>query len=535
MGNPIEKQSIIRWRNAIIFALGTLISRGLGLVRDILMGWYVPDFARDTFLFAFRLPNTLRDLLGEGALNASFVPILSECEKKEGIEKLRIITNAILTIMTLLLLFISVIGVLIMPLVPYLLEGLRVLTQGTQKTEEQMRNTVLILQLTFPYLFWIGIAVFLMAPLFVIGNYKIPGIVPALLNIPWILSIFIPNFTNIDISLSLVIGVWVGGILQFVVLYIYVNKLIGRVKLTTNIKYPEVSKAFFLILPVILGQAAGEINKLVDSFFSYSLSEGTVSALFYANRLIQLPLAIFGTAISVSILPELTRYTVDNEKEKMKTALIEGLFQTWFMIIPTMVILSLLSEPVVRFLFQRGEFSPLLTQKTANAVVIYSIGIIGFSGVKVLVQGFYAMNLTTIPVIVSSFSMLLNVILNVITVRKLGYIGLVLSTTISFWVNFLLLYILLGKKIGTLFDKNFGIQLLKYITATLVVVISFFFVNLLFNHFEKEKSVILFIYISIMGGVSVIVYIVVGYLLKIRELSQIIRIIEIKAVKFMNF
>lgn len=527
MNDLIEKQGILRWRNAVIFALGTLISRALGLVRDILMGWYIPDFARDTFLFAFRLPNTLRDLLGEGALNASFVPVLSETEKKEGREKLRILTSAILTVMVSLLFLISLAGVLLMPLVPHLLEGLRVITHGTQKSEEQMKYAVLILQLTFPYLFWIGTAVFLMAPLFVIGNYKIPGIAPALLNIPWILSIFLPNFVKIDISISLVIGVWIGGILQCLVLYIFVNKSIGRVRLTTNVKYPEVKKAFILILPIILGQAAGEINKLVDSFFSYSLPEGTVSALFYANRLIQLPLAIFGTAISVSILPELTRYIVENEKKKARDALIEGLFQTWFMIIPAMVILSLLSKPIVSFLFQRGEFSIELAYKTANAVVIYSIGIIGFAGVKVLVQGFYAMNQTTTPVIASSTSMILNIVLNIITVRKLGYIGLVLSTTVSFWVNFALLYFLLSKRIGFLFDRNFTLQLLKYIIATSVVVISFFIVNLLANNLNKECDLHLFLYILLMGLISGTVYIISAYLLKIKELKQIFKVLGI--------
>ncbi len=534
MDKSLEKQNIIRWKNAIIFALGTLVSRGLGLIRDILMGWYVPDFTRDTFLFAFRLPNTFRDLLGEGALNASFVPVLSECEKKEGIEKFKELTSAIFTIMTIILLAISVIGVLCMPLIPYMLEGLRFFTKGLPKSEEQMRQAVVILQLTFPYLFWIGIAVFLMAPLFVQGNYKVPAIAPALLNIPWILSIFLPNLINIDISYSLVIGVWVGGILQFITLYIYVRKTLGDIGLTTKIGHPGVKKAFTLIAPVILGQAAGEVNKLVDSFFSYSLPHGTVSALFYANRLIQLPLAIFGTAISVSILPELTRYYVENEKGKMRKAITEGLFQTWFMILPAMVLLSLLSQPIVRILFQRGEFSSALTQKTANSIIIYSIGIIGFSGVKVLVQGFYAMNQTSIPVAVSSFSMLLNVFLNFLTVGKLGYIGLVLSTTISFWVNFCLLFFLLGNKVGIMLDSYFAKQVIKYIAVTLLVISSYIFVNLFIRWFVKEGTIFDLVYIGLEGGVGAGVYILMCYLLKIKEVAQIFRVIGIKLSKTSN-
>ncbi len=519
-----EKTSILRWKYTLIFAGGTLFSRILGLVRDILIGWYVPDFYRDTFLFAFRLPNTLRDVLGEGAVNASFVPVLSECEETQGRLAMKQLVCSLFTIMFLILVVVSLLGVLIMPFIPHLINHLSAFTQEIPKSEEQLQLTVRVLQWTFPYLFWIGIAVFMMAPLFVLGDYKTPSITPALLNVALIVSIFIPSLFSINIIWALVIGLWLGGILQAGVLYIDARKKLGGVYFTTDWNQHGVKKAFILLIPVIFGQAAGEVNKLVDSFFSYSLSEGTVSALFYANRLIQLPMAIFGTAVSVSILPELSRYFSNKETPKIRQALQEGLLQTLFMILPAMVLLMFLGKPVVQLLFERGHFSGELTQKTANAIFIYSIGVIGFSGVKVLTQGFYAMNNTTIPVFTSSFSMILNIILNFLLVRPFDYFGLVIATAISFWTNFFILFFLISFKVGNLVNKEYLLNILKYGISILIVICVFFLINLLFNIKNVSGVIELSLYIFVLGLACSLTYIVSAWALNIKEIKQIITI-----------
>ncbi len=525
---PSEKISISRWKYALIFAGGTMLSRVLGLVRDILIGWFVPDFSRDTFLFAFRLPNTLRDLLGEGAVNASFVPVLSECEETQGKNAMRQMVQSLFSIMFFILAIVSLIGVLLMPYVPQLISSLTTFTQEIPKSEEQLQLTVRVLQWTFPYLFWIGIAVFMMAPLFVLGDYKTPGMTPALLNLSLIFSIFIPYLFPINIIWALVIGLWLGGILQASVLYFETRKQLGVLNFTKDWNQHGVKKAFILLIPVIFGQAAGEVNKLVDSFFSYSLSEGTVSALFYANRLIQLPLSIFGTAVSVSILPELSRYFANKETHKVRHALQEGLLQTLFMILPAMVLLMLLGKPIVQLLFERGHFSEELTKKTANAIFIYSIGVIGFSGVKVLTQGFYAMNNTTIPVITSSLSMILNIVLNFLLVRPFDYFGLVIATTVSFWTNFLILLIIIGFKIGNIADKKYLLNILKYGFSILIVICMFFLVDYLFDTENMDRVIPLSLYITFTGLVCSLAYLTIAWIVKIKELEQILSIINKK-------
>jgi putative peptidoglycan lipid II flippase len=322
----------------------------------------------------------------------------------------------------------------------------------------------------------------------------------------------------------LVFGVWLGGMLQAGVLYYGARRKLGGLRFTTDWSHWGVKKAFILLIPVVIGQAANEVNKLVDSFFSYSLPEGTVSALFYANHLTQLPLAIFGTAISVSILPELSKYFVNKETMKIKQALREGILQTLFMILPTMVLLMLLSKPIVRLLFERGHFSPELTVKTANAIIIYSIGVIGFSGVKVLTQGFYAMNNTVIPVVVSSISMILNIILNTITVGPLGYLGLVISTAISLRVNFFSLFIL-GLKLGNLVNREYLLSILKYGISILIVIGTFYLIDLYFEPEEINNPIKLIAYIIITGTICSGSYLIASWLLKIKEVKQIISII----------
>lgn len=525
-----DKFTLKRWRDALIFAGGTLFSRVLGLVRDILIGWYVPTFARDTFFFAFRLPNTFRDLLGEGAVNASFVPVLAEYDEREGRESMQRVTSAIFTAMFFILLTVTIVGVLLMPFVPDLLEFFHIFTREHPKSPEQMLFMVRVLQWSFPYLFWIGIAVFMMAPLFVLGDYSTPGFTPALLNVSLIFCVFLPSFFNINHVWALVFGLWLGGLLQASVLFFVAKRRLGGLGMCFFWRHPGVKKALVLLFPVIFGQAAGEVNKLVDSFFSYSLAEGTVSALFYANRMIQLPMAIFGTAISVSILPELTRYFANNELDKIRHSLREGIFQTLYMILPAMIMLSLLSEPIVRVLFEHGHFTAELTTKTANAIIVYSVGVIGFSAVKVLVQGFYSMHNTIVPVTTSAISMILNMALNFLLVGWLGYIGLTVSTSISFWFNCISLLFLLGIRIGNIMDFEFLVNIMKYITSIVIMFAVYFLLRWFFLSFMPVNRITEVGFILVTGITCSVVYFCVTWLVGIRESKQLLRVFQRKRV-----
>lgn len=440
-------------RFAAIFAGGTLLSRVLGLVRDMVIGGLVPDVSRDAFLFAFRFPNMLRDMLGEGAANAAFVPVFAEAREKENEAKYRELVAACLSAMMILFGALTLLGLLFIPWIPAIIEFLRPLTKAAPKDAEQLGLTVRLIYWTFPYLFFIGMAVFAMGPLFVARHYATPSWSPVLLNIALIVTCLTLRDFFPDPAWALVTGVWLGGLAQWAVMWVAMKRHTGVFLPNFRIGHPGVRRAAWLLGPVILGQAAGEVNKLVDGFFAYSLSDGVVSALFYANRLVQLPLSIFGIAVAVAILPDISRAAARRDDHAIRETLLHGYRQSFFLAAPAMLGLLALGRPIIQLLFERGHFGAAMTEMSSAALFYYGMGILSFVWVKISVQGFYAEQNTRTPVIIASASMMLNILLNCALIGPLGYRGLAIATTISYTMNFVLLYAFLANRFGLLWDK----------------------------------------------------------------------------------
>ena len=440
---------------AATFAGGTMISRVLGLARDIVIAALIPPVSRDAYIVAFRFPNMLRDLVGEGASNAAFIPVLSESLEKDGDAAFRELTSAIMSAALVLLGVISLLGVVFMPLIFHLMPALEFVTGKRTVSQEEVDLMESLTRWIFPYIFFIGMTVFAMGPLFIMKHYATPSWSPALLNVCLIAACFLLRDRFPDPAYALVVGVWLGGLAQLLVQYVALAKYTGVWIPNFHLRHPGIWVAGGLLVPVLLGQAAGEVNKLVDSLFAASLGDSSVTALFYANRLIQLPLSIFGLAISAAILPSISRAAARKDFAEVRETLEHGLRQSYFLICPALVTLILMAEPIVSLLFQRGHFDETDTAQTAAAVVFYAGGLLFFAWVKVAVAGFYAIKNTRTPVIVASLSMLLNIVLCFALVRPMGFRGLALATTVSYSVNFLLLYILLGRRFGPLWDREF--------------------------------------------------------------------------------
>ncbi len=438
-------------RFAAIFAGGTLLSRVLGLVRNIVLAKFIPGASLDMFLLAFKLPNMLRDMLGEGAVNAAFVPVLSEEKETGDKESFRRLASACFAAMLLVFLAITLAAILLIPFVPALMEWLRPLSGAEPKDVEYLATTVLMMQWTFPYLVFIGLAAFAMAPLFVVGHYSTPSWSPALLNIALIVTCVGLYRYFEEPSWALILGIWLGGLGQFAVLYWAMYRYTGVTLPSFQLRHPGVRRAFLLLGPIIAGQAAGEVNKLVDGFFAYSV--GAVSTLFFANQLVQLPLSVFGIAVSVAILPSLSRAGARGDKVYIGKALQNGWSQTAFLIFPAMLGLMVLAEPIVRLVYERGEFSTENTRDTATALCYYAAGLWAFAWVKISVQGFFAIQNTKTPVIIASGSMIMNIILNILLIGPMGFRGLALATTLSFTMNFLVLFWLLCRYYGPLYGN----------------------------------------------------------------------------------
>ncbi len=384
--------------------------------------------------------------------------------------------------MMVLLAILTALGLFAIPPILGSLEFLEVFTQREGVTPEWVAFLTDLSMFTFPYLFFIGMAVFCMAPLFTLQHYFTPSWSPALLNVSLIGVCLLLRDAFVDPAYALLLGVWIGGLAQLIVQYIALGRVAGVWRPRIVPGHPDVRRIFFLLMPVVLGQAAGEVNRLVDTLFAASLPhEGTVRSLFLANRLVQLPLSIFGVATSVAILPTLSRSGSRNAHEEIRETLLLGLRQSAFLIVPALAGLIVMGRPIVQLLFERGYFQADDTQMTATALVIYAAGLLSFAWVKVCVTGFYAVQNTRTPVLIATGSMLFNILLNFALVGPLGYMGLALATTIAYTVNAVFLYLFLWLRFGPLYDAAFVSTLIRIASATLgmVAVTYAVYVNLL--------------------------------------------------------
>ncbi|MBX7257586.1 MAG: murein biosynthesis integral membrane protein MurJ [Candidatus Hydrogenedentes bacterium] len=449
-----------------IFAGGTMISRVLGLVRDSMVNAMIPVGPREAFLVAFRLPNTLRDIVGEGASNAAIIPVLSEVHEKKSKEEFQAVVSSVFGGMIVVLALVTALGVLLVPWMLSQLNHLDAITSGKTYSPEELSHLVSLGRWTFPYIFFIGLAVFSMGVLFTVRRYSTSSWAPALLNVAMIGSCLLSYTGTMTPGYALVLGVWIGGIAQVAVQQYSMGKHTGVWMPSFRLNRSEIYTILGLMVPVAIGQAAGEVNKMVDTLFAYKSAEGSVTALYSANRLVQLPLSVFGFATAAAVLPAVSRAAAQQRPDQIRALLMHGFRQTYFLITPSMIGLIVLGEPIVRLLFQYGRFTAINTEWTTNALIIYAMGLLAFAWVKVAVSGFYAVKDTRTPVLISSGSMILNIALCFLFVKPYGYKGLAAATTFSYFVNFGVLYILLCQRYKALWDAKFISGLIRMSLAT---------------------------------------------------------------------
>jgi len=449
-----------------IFAGGTMLSRMSGLIRTVVMGHMLPAMSNDAFWAGFRFPNMLRDIVGEGASNAAFVPVLSETLEQKGEAAFRELVSALMSAMILVLGAITILGFIFMPSIFVLVGWLQQLT-GQEVSAEQIALMKSVTRWVFPYIFFIGLTVYQMGPLFILRHYSTPSWSPALLNVCLILACW-KGFSGFfpDPVYALVAGVWLGGISQFLVQYIALGRRTGAWIPNFHLRHPGIRAALWLWVPVILGQSAGEVNKVVDTMFAASMAKGTITALSFANIIVQLPLAMFGLAISAAILPSISRAAARQDFSEVRGTLMYGFRQSYFLIMPAIMTLIILPMPIVSLLFKHGQFSDAVAERTAVALAYYAAGLLCFAWVKIAVAGFYAVKKTLIPVTASFASMVLNIGLIFLLAPRLGYRGLALATTLSYTINIIILYVQLCRLYGVLWDRPYAIGLLKTTLAT---------------------------------------------------------------------
>jgi putative peptidoglycan lipid II flippase len=472
-------------KHAGIFTGATMVSRILGYFRDTMVAaFFGAGPAADAFYTAFRISNLFRRLLGEGALSASFVPVFSEYTQKQSKEETQRFLNTMFTTLVVILSVITLIGIVFAP------QLTRLIARGFDPSSERFQLTVTLTRYMFPFMLFICMAALITGVLNAFYSFFLPAVAPACLSIAEMLYIgflWIAHVNGQNAIVGLAVSVTVGGFSQF---FIHVPALWERgytLRPVWNPKHEAVKRVGKLILPATMGVAADQINSFVDTMMATFLTVGSVTAMYYSNRVMQLPLALFGIALSQVALPTMSAAVARGSKQEVTDTLNFALRLTLFMIVPAMVGLIVLGHPIIQVLFQHGRFSDDATWLTTWALVAFSLGLFAYSAVKILAATFYAYQTTRIPVIVASCCVGLNIVLNIATLfarRKLsvlhpewaellnGRVGiacLALATSIAAWVNASTLFILLRKKLGLLGGRKIALTILKSGFAALVM------------------------------------------------------------------
>jgi putative peptidoglycan lipid II flippase len=455
-------------RAAGVFTGATIVSRILGYIRDSLVAdFFGAGAAADAFYAAFRIANLFRRLLGEGALSASFIPVFSEYAEKQGKERTQEFLNTMFTTLLCVLTTLTVLGVVFAPQIT------RLIAMGFERTPERFALTVTLTRYMFPFLLFISLAALITGVLNAFRSFFLPALAPASLSLAEMGYIFaIAPFVSTEKQvIGLAISVVVGGFGQF---FIHVPALWAKrysLRLKYNLAHAGVRRVAKLMLPATFGISVDQLNAFVDTICASFLVEGSITALYYANRVMQLPLALFGIALSQVALPSMATSVARGDVREVKETLNFALRLTLFMIVPAMTGLIVLGRPIVKILFEHGRFTAQATALTNWALLFFALGLFAYAAVKILASAFYAYQNTRIPVITAALCVALNIVLNLLLMRPMGVGGLALATATASWVNAGVLYLCLRRKIGLLGGRRIFKTLSKAIVASAVMAV----------------------------------------------------------------
>jgi len=505
-----------------VIGTATLLSRVLGFVRDcIIARLFGTTSPAQAFVIAFTIPNMLRDLVGEGAANAAFVPVLTEYKTNHTKEEFWQLANILLNVMLVVLMLISILGIILAPVI------IRIIAPGFISQPEKLNQAIALARIMFPYIMLIGLTAYAAGVLNSLKHFSIPALGPCVMNIAMIVIplVFSPHMR--DSILALAIAVLAGGILQLAIQVPVLYKKGARYKWDFNLNHPAIRKIGKLLIPRALSSSVYQLNIVVNrmcSSLTFIVGEGAPAALYYANRLFQFPLAVFGIALAQAALPTLSEQAQEKTLDKFKETVSFSLRLIFFISLPAAVGLGILRVPITQILFQHGKFDYYSTQITATAVLFYSFGLIFYAGNNVLNSSFYSLKDTKTPVKIAVGALLFNVILNILLMRPLKVGGLALSTALSGALSFILLYIYLRKKIGALNTKGIIADFLKVFLSSLVMgAIIFMLKNKFFYNLEAVNTLTKSIYLCIFLFIGVIVYFLTSFILKVDEIGLLLR------------
>ncbi|MDQ6619285.1 MAG: murein biosynthesis integral membrane protein MurJ [Pseudomonadota bacterium] len=418
----------------------TLLSRITGLARESLKATAFGAGAdMDAFEAAFRLPNILRRMFAEGAFAQAFVPIFAEYRRQRGEDETRALVSRVATLLTLVLLVVTAIGVLAAPWLVY------ALASGFARTPGKVELTASMIRVVFPYILFVSLVSLAGGVLNVYRRFAIPAITPVLLNVAIICAaIFLAPYFDPPVK-ALAWGVLFGGVAQ---LALQIRPLLAIHMLprpSFDWHDPGVRRVLRAMAPAVIGVSAGQITILVNTQFAAALGDGRISWITYADRLMEFPTAILGVALGTVLLPSLSRHHSDKDPVQYSSLLDWGIRLAFLLALPAAVALWLLAIPIISTLYEYGRFTIQDVFQTRTALLGYAVGLLGLVIVKILAPGFYARQNIRTPVKIAFVSVLVGLALSLVLMRFIGHAGLTLATSIGACLNASLLYLFLRR------------------------------------------------------------------------------------------
>ncbi len=496
-----------------VIGLTTLTSRIVGFVRDIIIArLFGTTLFADAFVVAFRIPNLLRDLVGEGATNSAIVPVLTDYLVKKDKEEYWKVVNILLNITLVFLMAITIVGIIFAPQI------VKIIGFGFTKDPEKIALTIKLTRVMFPFILLVGLWAYAMGVLNSLKHFALPSLGPAVLNIVIIIAalVFCPHIG----VMGLAIGVLAGGVIQLFIQIPMLYKSGMRAKIDFNFSHPAVKKIGMLTMPRIFGSAVYQISVLINTVLaslSWIVGGGAVSALYYANRLFQFPQAIFGFSIAQAALPTLSTHAALSDHEKLKETISFSIRMTLLVMLPSAVGFMVLSKPIVKALFETGSFTEYSTDITSLALFYYSFGLVFYSAAKVLVSAFYSLHDTMTPAKVAFYSLIINIVASLILMFPMKLGGLALASSLSGIANFFLLFVMLKKKIGLLGGRKIVEVFMKVTGSSMIMGIVLLVISNSFS-WEHSKESLAMIFFLIILGIIIFVFSAV-YIFKVEDIK----------------
>jgi putative peptidoglycan lipid II flippase len=498
-----------------VVGAATLTSRILGFIRDAVVAWFFgAGFSSDAFIAAFRIPNLLRRLFAEGSLSSAFIPVFTEYMVRQGQAEAFNLARSAFRLLGGVLIIAAICGVLLSPWM------VRLIAPGF--SADKLSLTITLTRLMFPYIFFIGLVALCMGILNVLGHFAAPAFAPVLLNLSIIGSVFFISPSLMPPVIGLAIGVLIGGFLQ---LALQLPALIKRgfyFWQEAKMIHPGLKRVGTLIPPVIFGGAVYQINILIGTLLGSLLDQGSVTYLYFADRLVQFPLGVFAIAAATAILPSLSRQAATGDLGTLNDTFGQALRLIFFITIPAAIGLIILREPIVALLFQRGEFDAQATRLTAQALLYYSVGLWAFSAVRIVTATFFALQDTRTPVRMACISIFANIVLGVVLMKPLAHGGLALATSLASMLNLGLLLVALRTRLGSLGWKSIAQSVCRSMLCSVGMGIA---VHMTASFMIPDKNSTLS---GLIGGVAgsigvgLCIYGAGSYMIKSPELSRVL-------------